>query len=131
MWILDIFRKEPEPIKPLEWKRVEGCGNIFQSMKVEAPRTIGAIDKNFCGNLGYARLAGNLSSVNHPIKNLGLSTRGENVLKAANIKTIRELLIYTRYELLQLKHCGKLTADEIEFQLEERYNVKLRPVTFR
>jgi len=53
------------------------------------------------------------------IEELELSVRAYNCLKAANIKTIRELIIYSEDELLKFRNFGKKSLNEIKEILEK------------
>lgn len=52
------------------------------------------------------------------ISALNLECRASNCLKAANIKTIGELISYTDNELFQVRNLGKTTLKEIKKKLQ-------------
>jgi len=53
-----------------------------------------------------------------PVEELELSVRASNCLKAANIRTIADLVIRTESEMLQFHNFGKKSLDEIKSILE-------------
>lgn len=56
--------------------------------------------------------------LNRPVEELELSVRAANCLKAANIRTIGELVSRTEAEMLQFHNFGKKSLDEIKALLE-------------
>lgn len=66
-----------------------------------------------------------LVTTDNDIKDLELTVRAENVLKAENIRTIAELTHWTRKDLLRLPNCGATTVGEIVLQLS-RMGLTLR-----
>lgn len=59
-----------------------------------------------------------LRKLQRPVEELELSVRAANCLKAANIKTIRDLVVRTEQEMLQFHNFGKKSLDEIKSILE-------------
>lgn len=53
-----------------------------------------------------------------PVDELELSARAANCLKAAKIKTIGQLVVYTESEMLKFQNFGKKSLDEIKAILE-------------
>jgi DNA-directed RNA polymerase subunit alpha len=53
-------------------------------------------------------------ALNRPVEELELSVRAANCLKAANIKSIGELVVRTEQEMLQFPNFGKKSLDEIK-----------------
>lgn len=51
------------------------------------------------------------------IKHLKLTARAINVLRAQNIKTIEQLILLTRFDLLNIPHIGRTTLQDIETEL--------------
>ena len=66
-----------------------------------------------------------LVTTDNDIKDLELTVRAENVLKAENIRTIAELTHWTKKDLLRLPNCGATTVSEIVIQLS-RMGLTLR-----
>lgn len=58
--------------------------------------------------------------LNHPIEELDLSARAEEVLKRNGIHLVRDILKYTPQELLKLKNLGRKSANEILRKLQEK-----------
>lgn len=58
-------------------------------------------------------------TLDRSIEELELSVRAYNCLKAANIKTIRELITYKEDELLKFRNFGKKSLNEIKEILEK------------
>lgn len=56
--------------------------------------------------------------MNRPVEELELSVRAANCLKAANIRTIRDLVSRDESEMLQFHNFGKKSLDEIKAILE-------------
>jgi DNA-directed RNA polymerase subunit alpha len=56
--------------------------------------------------------------MNRPVEELELSVRAANCLKAANIRTIRDLISRDESEMLQFHNFGKKSLDEIKAILE-------------
>ena len=56
--------------------------------------------------------------LSRPVEELELSVRAANCLKAANIKTIGDLVVRTEGEMLQFHNFGKKSLDEIKSILE-------------
>lgn len=54
-----------------------------------------------------------------PVEELELSVRSSNCLKAANLKTLGELVIRTDQEMLKYRNFGKKSLHEIKDKLEE------------
>ena len=54
-----------------------------------------------------------------PVDELELSVRSSNCLKAANLKTLGELVIRTDQEMLKYRNFGKKSLQEIKEKLEE------------
>ena len=67
----------------------------------------------------------NLISDENSIKDLELTVRAENVLRAENIRTISELTHWTKKDFLRLPNCGATTVSEIIMQLN-RIGLTLR-----
>jgi DNA-directed RNA polymerase subunit alpha len=64
--------------------------------------------------------------VNHVlIEELELSVRAYNCLKRAHIRTLGELLKYSKDNLLEFKNFGQKSADEVCENLRERFNLTL------
>ena len=59
------------------------------------------------------------------IEDLGLSVRAYNCLKRAEIKTISDLLNYTKADLLEMKNFGKKSAEEVNEALQNLLGVNL------
>ena len=51
------------------------------------------------------------------INHLKLTVRARNVLRAKNIKTIEQLTLLTRFDLLKIPDIGKTTLQDIETEL--------------
>ena len=56
---------------------------------------------------------------------LQLTVRAKNVLRAENIKTVEQLTLLTRFDLLKLPYIGRTTLQDIETQLA-RLNLRLK-----
>jgi len=56
---------------------------------------------------------------------LQLTVRAKNVLRAENIKTVEQLTLLTRFDLLKLPYLGRTTLQDIESQLA-RLNLRLK-----
>lgn len=54
-----------------------------------------------------------------PIRQLNLTSRTENCLVAEKIKTIEQLVLCTKIQLLKIPNMGKKSVDEIIFSLKE------------
>jgi DNA-directed RNA polymerase subunit alpha len=54
-----------------------------------------------------------------PVDELELSVRSSNCLKAANLRTLGELVIRTDQEMLKYRNFGKKSLQEIKEKLEE------------
>jgi len=54
-----------------------------------------------------------------PVEEIELSSRASNCLKAAKIKTLRELVVRQPEELMAVKNFGKKSLDEIKDRLKE------------
>lgn len=54
------------------------------------------------------------------IEELDLSPRSYNILKAAHIRTIKDLSDYSRADILKFRNCGKNTLYELEEILEKK-----------
>lgn len=61
-----------------------------------------------------------------PCWNLELSCRAGNVLRAAGIDTIGDLVQFTAYRLGRLPNCGKATVREIEKELDRFARLSLK-----
>jgi DNA-directed RNA polymerase subunit alpha len=59
------------------------------------------------------------------IEDLGLSVRSYNCLKSAHIHTISDLLDYSKQNLLEIKHFGKKSAEEVVQALQNRLGIEL------
>lgn len=59
-----------------------------------------------------------LRTLNRPVEELELSVRSANCLKAANIRTIGDLVVRTESEMLGFHNFGKRSLDEIKAILE-------------
>jgi DNA-directed RNA polymerase subunit alpha len=59
-----------------------------------------------------------------PISVLKLSVRSTNCLASENIKTVRNLLAYTERDLMQIRHFGRVSLEEIKHELA-RYGYHL------
>ena len=57
-----------------------------------------------------------------PISQLGLSTRPYNILTRNGIKTVSEILCWTREDLLKLRNMGVGSANEILHKIQELYD---------
>ena len=57
--------------------------------------------------------------LNQPVEEIELSSRASNCLKAARIKTIRDLVSKNPEELLSVKNFGKKSLDEIKDRLKD------------
>ena len=55
--------------------------------------------------------------LSRPIRDLELSVRSENCLLRAGIRTIGDLIQYTREDLLKIRNLGKISLKEIEEKL--------------
>ena len=53
------------------------------------------------------------------IEDLDLSVRSYNCLKAAEIRTVRDLLMYTRPQLLKMRNFGRKSIAEIDRMLDK------------
>ena len=53
-----------------------------------------------------------------PIRDLELSIRSENCLLRAGIRTIGDLIQYSRDDLLKIRNLGKISLKEIEEKLQ-------------
>ena len=51
------------------------------------------------------------------IREFGFSTRAMSVLQMAEIKTVKGITKYTKYEIQNLRSCGRVSANEIEAKL--------------
>ena len=51
------------------------------------------------------------------IREFGFSTRAMSVLLMAEIKTVKDITKYTKYEIQNLRSCGRVSANEIEAKL--------------
>ena len=56
--------------------------------------------------------------LNRPIHDLELSIRSENCLMRGGVKTVRELLSFSREDLLKIRNLGKKSLDEIVAKIE-------------
>ena len=61
------------------------------------------------------------------INHLKLTVRARNVLRAKNIKTIEQLTLLTRFDLLKIPDIGKTTLQDIEAELAV-LNLRLKGV---
>ena len=59
------------------------------------------------------------------ITDLRLSNRVYNCLTKANIKTLPDLLKYSRSDLLEIKNFGKKAATEVYEILKTKFNIEL------
>lgn len=57
--------------------------------------------------------------LNSPLKDMGLSVRAINCLKAAEIETLRDLVAYHRADLLKFRNFGKKSLTELDELLEK------------
>ena len=57
--------------------------------------------------------------LSRPVEDLELSVRAANCLKAANIRTIGDLVVRSESEMLQFHNFGKKSLDEIKVLLEQ------------
>ena len=57
--------------------------------------------------------------LSQPVEEIELSSRAANCLKAARIKTIRELVVKRPEELMAVKNFGKKSLDEIKDRLKD------------
>jgi DNA-directed RNA polymerase subunit alpha len=64
-----------------------------------------------------ARVTGELET---PVTDFELSVRSRNCLKKMNIRTLRDLLMITKAELLSYKNFGETSLAEIEAMLAQR-----------
>ena len=51
------------------------------------------------------------------IREFGFSTRAMSVLLMAEIKTVKDITKYTKYEIQNLRSCGRVSANEIAAKL--------------
>ncbi len=56
--------------------------------------------------------------LNQPVEDLELSVRSANCLKAANIETVRDLVVRSESEMLKFHNFGKRSLDEIKSKLD-------------
>lgn len=54
-----------------------------------------------------------------PIAKTDFSSRVQQICSSADIHTIADLVCFSRREFLNLRNCGKLSADEVEAYLEK------------
>ncbi|MBI3547749.1 MAG: DNA-directed RNA polymerase subunit alpha [Elusimicrobia bacterium] len=72
------------------------------------------------GGGGVAVMDAKLQEIlNQPVEEIELSSRASNCLKAARIKTIRELVTKKPEELMAVKNFGKKSLDEIKDRLKD------------
>ena len=72
------------------------------------------------GGGGTAVIDAKLSEIlSQPVEEIELSSRASNCLKAARIKTIRELVSKKPEELMAVKNFGKKSLDEIKDRLKD------------
>ena len=64
---------------------------------------------------GYATKKEKQAKTN--IREFGFSTRAMSVLLMAEIKTVKDITKYTKYEIQNLRSCGRVSANEIEAKL--------------
>ena len=58
--------------------------------------------------------------LDRPISDLELSVRARNCLDSANLRTLRDLVILSENEVMNLKNLGKTSLTEIKNKLAER-----------
>jgi len=122
--IMDIWTNGSlTPEKGLEEASVLLIDHLRIFVKQESPDSPGAGD-------GYNEDPELLRKLSRPVEELELSVRAANCLKAANIKTIGDLVVREEGEMLQFHNFGKKSLDEIKALLETMelsFGMKLGP----
>src|SRR5579863_33775 len=86
----------------------------------EAAGEAGEAGETSTGGAGGVALDAKLQEIlNQPVEEIELSSRASNCLKAARLKTIRDLVVKNPEELLAVKNFGKKSLDEIKDRLKD------------
>lgn len=61
-----------------------------------------------------------------PLHEIGFSVRVENALRRSGINSLKELILYSRCDLLRVRNLGEKGRAELEALLLDKYGVTLR-----